>query len=489
MRSNLPLTVVLGAFLLMCPALFNRAPLLYFDTAAYFANIAKAMDLIFPKSFLPDITTVSDQPSTAGQVFSHDNQDNIVYGGRSIYYGALAWLGAVTSIWLIVAVQAIALAWLVTLVIRQLVGTVRPAATLIIITILATTTSAGFFVGLIMPDIWAALAILAVALLWTPSAVPLSRTERGLIYAVLAFSALSHSSHLALIATLLVLGLLARPLRRAAGKGAVAIPVLAIATGLAGILAFSMVVRTVYGQPPLSRPFIMAHLVDLGPTADLIRETCPESRYALCEYADRLPMVWTSVLFGRGDEGVFLSAPDDQKRALVDEQVALLLHTLRVYPVELVTGLMADGVRQLWTLSIDSVPRQPPITAMTDLGFSPEMIRMTETSRLYANPGWLPLITLQIEIVTALSATLLLGWGMLRIAGRAGPTVAGLGPFMAVCLVGVMSNALICGILASPYGRFQARVVWILPLLILLIVMLHVYRTASEIKAPRKVAP
>jgi len=473
----------------MCPVLWNRAPLLYFDTAGYVGSMARAMDLIFPKSLLPDVTTAGGLPSTAGQAFSQDNQDNNVYSGRSIYYGALAWLGAATSIWLTVAVQAIALAWLVTLAIRQLVGTIRPAATLIVVTLLATTTSAGFFVGLIMPDIWAALAVLALALLWTPSIVPLSWAEKVLLYAVLAFSALSHSSHLALIATLLLLGLLARPLRRAAGHGAVAIPALAIATGLAGILAFSLVIRTVYGMPPMSRPFITAHLVDLGPTTDLIQETCPESRYALCDYADRLPMAWTSFLFGRGEEGVFHSAPVDIKRALVDEQVPLFLHTLRVYPVEVVTGLLADGVRQLWTLSIDSVPRQPPRTAMTDLGFSPEMIRMTEISWLYAKPRWVHAITLLIEMVTALSALLLLGWGMLRIAGRAGPTVAGLGPFMAVCLVGVMSNAFICGILASPYGRFQARVVWILPFLILLMVVLHVYRTKSEIERSRKITP
>jgi hypothetical protein len=35
----------------------------------------------------------------------------------------------------------------------------------------------------------------------------------------------------------------------------------------------------------------------------------------------------------------------------------------------------------------------------------------------------------------------------------------------AVVLLGILANALICGVLASPYDRFQARVIWLLPLM------------------------
>jgi len=38
-----------------------------------------------------------------------------------------------------------------------------------------------------------------------------------------------------------------------------------------------------------------------------------------------------------------------------------------------------------------------------------------------------------------------------------------------ILLLGLFLNALICGVLASPYGRFQARIIWLLPVLAALV--------------------
>ena len=39
--------------------------------------------------------------------------------------------------------------------------------------------------------------------------------------------------------------------------------------------------------------------------------------------------------------------------------------------------------------------------------------------------------------------------------------------FTGIVLMGVLANAIICGALASPYDRFQARVIWLVPLVAL----------------------
>ena len=41
--------------------------------------------------------------------------------------------------------------------------------------------------------------------------------------------------------------------------------------------------------------------------------------------------------------------------------------------------------------------------------------------------------------------------------------------FSALILVGLLVNGLVCGVLASPLGRFQARIIWVVPFLALTI--------------------
>ncbi|MBU1836408.1 MAG: hypothetical protein KJ834_10250, partial [Alphaproteobacteria bacterium] len=93
----------------MGPALVNGGPFFYFDSAAYIENIAKAVAKLWPEG--PDL--LADAGSTAaGAAFDQGQDDNIVYSGRSVYYGALAYAGWITTIWVPVVAQCLTLAWL-----------------------------------------------------------------------------------------------------------------------------------------------------------------------------------------------------------------------------------------------------------------------------------------------------------------------------------------------------------------------------------------
>lgn len=453
----------------MAPALLNGGPFFYFDSAAYIEYVAKAVSRLWPASagVRPALGTSPVMPASS---FGTVQGDGIVYSGRSVYYGVLAYAGWITTIWVPVILQCLTLGWLTAKHTHRLIGQNDRRIAVFIAAVLAFGSSAGAFAGLVMPDIWAGLAVLALALLWSPGARA-GRAAQGVILAILSFAALTHTSHLALIAVLLAVGLIARPFLRAPlrpSRAALVIPALAIGAGLAGPMVFTAAVEATFGQPPLSRPFITAHLVDMGPGTAFARDICATPTYALCAYVDRLPTDWIAFLFSHSaTEGVFAVADAATQRALAHEQMSFALGTLSSRPLATIGGLAMDGIRQLWVLSVADVPITRQSQTFLTSSFPPDLVARITATRIYNHPGWAIALTHWIEITSLGSLAVIGVWSHLR-RGMA-PTLYRLEAFVLICTAGVLANALICGILASPYGRFQARIVWLLPMLVLYI--------------------
>ena len=462
----------LCACALLAPALINRGPFVYFDTAGYLGQADGAVRLLGGRLGMgPDPTAGAPGAPALGP----EAADGVVTAGRSIYYGLLAWAGTEAAGPLAVAaLQALAMAALVVMAARA----VRPGASAAawaatsagLAAGLALLTSAGFFAGLIMPDVWAGLMILALALLlarWEA----LEPGARAALWAVMALSVLFHASHLLLLAALAGLLALAaiRPRwRRRLAPRRLALPAAAVLCGVLGQLAYALAITEVTGQPPLPMPHVTAHLVDMGPGARLARETCPESGYAICPFADRLPTDWTAFLFSRDPaRGVFKVAAPEIQRALADEQARFALDTLRAEPLATLGGLAGDGVAQLWHLSVDDVPLTRSSEAFLADNFAPALAALVRASAIWDRPGAAPALTRLIQAGMAASVAGLLAMGLAGRLPRHGPAAT----ILAVCLAGVVLNALICGALASPYGRFQARVAWLPPFLLALMIL------------------
>ncbi|WP_375688673.1 hypothetical protein [Pseudooceanicola sp. LIPI14-2-Ac024] len=397
---------------------------------------------------------------------------DIVQGGRSIYYSAFAATGAGLSLWVPIFLQCLAVSWLVTELHRNLVPRSWPVSALATLVLLACFSSLALFANLIMPDIWASAAIIALALLWSPS-VTLSNGAKWLIAGILCFSALSHSSHIALIAAMCLTYAAVRLSGRAGlrGRQALALPMIAVLAGVLGQVAFGLAVHGIYGTRILERPHITAHLVDLGPGAEHARESCPESGYALCAYRDKLPVDWIAFMFSRSDDtAIFAVADTETQKELAEEQLRFAIDTVKAYPAATIAGLSLDGIRQLWTLSVTDVPLNRATTGnFLNRNFTPAVAETIRTTQVYRNPGMAGTMTRVIEITSALSLVFLAIWAIAAIRGDGAVLPPGTGTVVATILGGVILNALICGILASPYGRFQARVVWLLPMLVILL--------------------
>lgn len=458
-----PALVAVCTALLTLPALLNGAPFIYFDSGAYLEHADRALQ------FLSRGASTPENPAFPwGSRGRLGTDDDLVIGGRSIYYSGFVAAGtAVLGLAAVPVAQALVLASLLVAafrVARPGAPTVVTAATAVLTSaVLALLSSAGFFASLIMPDLWAGMMILAVALLFASPSPP-TLAARLLLGGVMALAVLFHTSHLLLLSAMTVLLAVARvrsAWRERVAWGRLLVPAAAVACGLAGQVAFAAAVKAVTGRPPVTRPFVTAHLVELGPGTRLIQATCPDSGFALCPYADRLPTDWISFLFETdARRGVFQAVPPEVQRALAEEQGRFALATLRSEPFATLGGVARDGVAQLWHLSVDDVPLTAANAGFVRSSFSSEVEAALRASSIWARPWFAPALTRLIQVGTAAAAVALVALALVGRLPRAGPAAT----IVALCLLGWVLNGLICGALASPYGRFQARVAWLLPL-------------------------
>jgi len=138
-------TVWLGfATLFLClPAVYNGFPFLFFDSFDYLANGLKVLHTL-----------------TTGKPYG-------LYGYRSNFYSLFLGMGYATahSLWIVPLVQGAILSYILWVCFR-VVSPGRPAVLFLgQVGFLSLATSASWFVSFVMPDVFAAILILAAFLL------------------------------------------------------------------------------------------------------------------------------------------------------------------------------------------------------------------------------------------------------------------------------------------------------------------------------------
>lgn len=468
--------IALGALMLCAVAAWNAAPLLYPDTPTYLRGAEMgAVKLLGPAA--RTAWTAHARPATSAAAPAQplpgspaarltSVEDQVVLAGRSVYYGAMLWLSAwLGSLWMAVLVQAVAAAWLLHLVMVDLGRSSHPAYWAVT-ALLALGTPLSVFTGLLMPDVWVSLAILALAA-WAVHERTLPGTQRAALAAVVLFAMLSHTSAVPVVA---VMALAAWGLRHRAGweglsRRALAGAGLCVLAALAAEAAFSLAVTRQVGAAPLRLPHLSARLVDAGAGTAYLRRHCPQAGWAACDFVDRLPTPWTDFLFSTDPRrGVFALADAATKRRLSQEQVALAWAIAREDPAGVARALAVDAVLQLASFHVDVWGFGPRELAMYDGRVPPQEQARLAASRGYRQPQWNDVMTaLTWASVAGAGAFALLSWHRRR-QGQARSLPHRLAQCIALVLAGVAVNAVVCGLLASPLDRFQARVVWLLPL-------------------------
>ncbi len=424
------LAVLGGAVLLGWPALLNGYPLVFIDTVSY---------------------------------LEHTILWALPWDKAPAYGPALAAFHWRMTLWGSLAAQLVVISWLLWVVQRGTLGQARAGWHLAVCAVMAALTALPWFAAMLMPDVFAGVAALAIFLLGF-CAHRLGRGERVAITVLGAFAVTAHLSHLvvalALLAVVVVLRWRVAPVLRAAAVPAVAVCVL-VGVNLADA-----------GRATLSQNgsiFLLARLQADGPVVETLRTHCPDAGWYLCGFVDRLPM----------DSDTFLWSPESPVSrdaagaarfmgsvALAPEASAILRATLAERPVAVLRAMVGNALHQMVRVRVGDTLAESHLDLsarrMIRDGFPPRELaafdaglQMRGVLGEAAAPFlWPHLPVLGLALVLALLAF-----------PRAGPEQRAL---VLVALGAIAANAFATGALSAPHDRYGARIIWMLPLAALL---------------------
>ena len=419
-RARWAVVTLLSMALLSAPAIWNRFPLLQYDTGGYLA-----------RWYEPYLV-----PS------------------RAVVYGLILNAGAPLSFWPVVLGQSALAVWVIALVLRAHGLGGRPGLLAGIVAALATLSTLPWLTSILLTDIFAGLAVLALYLLLLRTD-ELRRGERVGLAILIAVSVATHSATFAVLLALLgaaallsIMGSRRLP-RRRLGNGA-----LALAFGAALVFAANAVVTRQLAWTPGGFALSFGRMLQDGIVKKYLDEHCPRAQLVLCAYKDELPRdadewFWGSPLFDK--LGRFAGLGQEMER--------IALASLAEYPLLQIKTAAVATARQLIDVRtgegvVNSIWHTYGIIERYKPRLVPEMraarqqlgeIDFTIFNRLHYPLALASLVLLPLIAVYALR------WRRL----------SDIGELAAACSLAVLANAFVCGALSNPHDRYGARLIWL----------------------------
>lgn len=452
-------TFLLTLLLMLWPLAINRAPFYSADSASYLHG----GEFGFNTGLL-----ILDHwwQSLAGTTASVGNDPKVIVaqaiadsgGTRSVIYSVATYLlrAPGTSLIALAVAQAASVALIVTLLIRLIAPRSDVRSGIAVGAGVALLTSAPWYAASVVPDILAGVAIGGIVVL----TILFERTSlavRLALVPLIAFCISAHSSHFPIAAGTVVAGAAAhfwlhRPsigeaLRRAAWFAS---PI---------VLAVAAVVGTSYaafGEPSLAPkryPIQLARSVEDGPGAWYLRDHCATERYAICEvFGPNPPRDVGEFLWSRN--GVRYRATPEQMERIRAEESIIVRRAAIAYPGFQLRRSITNTALQLVDFGTG------------DLIFGIELVNPSDPEIEESRPDR-PTLKAAGDVVIYVSffgAIVLLFLFRRRLTRMEVAAVA-------VALLGLLANAAVCGTLSAVTERYQGRVAWILPALVLILLM------------------
>ncbi len=426
-RAQVVASVMLSAALLLWPALWNGYPLVFSDSGTYLSQAVR----------------------------------HYVGWDRPVFYSLfLLPLHLTLTTWPVIVAQALLTAHTLHLVRRTLVPGVSTWWLVPLTATLTITTSLPWFVTQLIPDVFTGLLTLTTALLiFVPER--LSPRERLWLVAFTAFMIATHQSHVPLALGLL-LALL--PLRRKLGA-AVPLGVAGIARSAApltfAVLALVSVNVLAFGRvslSPFGNIFLLARVIYDGPGQDVLRRDCPAAGWRLCAFADRMPPTTDDFLWQ--PDGPL--ARSGGAKVVSTEANAIIAAALLAEPATELRAVLSNFLQQLSGFaSGDGLQAWPTtVTPRIERIFPPFEIahyaNSRQTNGALAVPPWLKVLHSIVALGSVAGMVLPL---------RKHSAVRG---FAAATVLALLVNAAVTGGLSMPHDRYQSRIMWLPPLVLLL---------------------
>jgi hypothetical protein len=338
----------------------------------------------------------------------------------------------------------------------------RPLALLGTVAALAATTSLPWIADILLTDIFAGTAVLALHLvLFTPAA--LSRRETAGLVLLIGFAAATHSATLAVLMAIVAVAGVARLYRRdllplaALGRGTGA-----LALSVAMLLGTNFALSGQLAWTPGGYGIVFARMMQDGIVVRYLDAHCPDPRLRLCPYRHKLPPTADQFLWSDGpfnEIGRF--------DGLGDEMRTIVLESLAEYPGAQIETAISASARQLVKVeSGEGVLNSVWHTYGIIERYMPTVVPAMRAARQQHGEVSFRALN-EVQVPVALISMLLLPVVLLIGRGDYGD----LRLLAATIAVALLANAVVCGALSNPHNRYGARLVWVATFAVALVPM------------------
>jgi len=336
---------------------------------------------------------------------------------------------------------------------------------------LSILTSISWFVGQIEPDCFTAVLLLAMY----PLAFRLEKVGflRALLLIAIGGIAIGcHPSHLG-TSSGLVLCLLALRIAAMIWKDLrlprpnVLTPALMVAMGLGLVMGANHMIAVHNKMPEkwfVSRSgsfFLAARLMGDGVVKKTLYDLCPAHKLLLCPYKDNLPKTADNFLWGPESPFNKIGRFYGPK----EEYDLIVRHSLTHYPLQSLLPGLGGSLRQYFMVRTgDGVEPQEWVLGPLFRGFMPGQYKDYLNAHQQRGVLRFPAVNV-VHVPLALAAQLWLATVLWRAIRR---RRWNLGTLPAFILVGLLGNAMVCGLFSGPHDRYQSRIAWVPCLIVLL---------------------
>ncbi len=406
--------------LLLAPAIWNGYPLLEYDTGGYLAR--------WYEGFL--------EPS------------------RSTVYGIYLYLGRSSFFWLNLACQALLTVWILHLTLRVL-GMAQPLRLLAIAVVLTLATALPWLASMLLTDIFAGLAVLALFVLVVHNG-KLSTIEKVSLFLYTSFAAATHTATFGVLFGLCCTGWMLKPwLRRRLPISGLVQGSLTLIVGAIMLLAANYALSGRLAWTPGGAGVSFGRMMQDGIVARYLNDHCDNIKLKLCPYRNQLPATADEFLWGADSIFNTLGRFDGMN----DEMEFIATEALAAYPLWQTEAAVEATAEQL--VSVDTGEGTSgwiPHTYGIIERYLPEQVKAMRAARQqhwsikFATINW-------VHVPVALVSMLLLAAiALAALWRRRLDDVELLAVTVCVALLG---NAFICGVISGPHDRYGARIVWI----------------------------
>jgi hypothetical protein len=430
------LEVAIAGSVLLWISVFNGYPLVYPDTGQYLID-----------SFTFDVPSF-----------------------RTIYYPVFMRLTSFgITPWLIVFAQSALTVFVLCLCLEFVLehnvsSRLRTHLLLGVVLWLACATTLPWYVGQLMPDIFASLLFLSMFLLLYDQRLTTGKSVA--LALVVAVSTASHLSHLVSSVVILLAIAVLRAFRRtqcfwpARAKKQLAWFVLTpILAGSFAVALSNWSAGWGFTLSPAGRMFIVARLFASGLAQRYLQQDCKVEHLKACEYADNLPSNENQFLWGHSPVFEAMGGWNNSKR----EASKIIRGTVRNSPGALLWECTKQMFRQFITMKPgegnESLEETMPYFIKNFRRFYPEDVPTLEATEQWR--GGLKELAHRLSGVDTVVFWCSMGGCWLFIVWRRRYTdpEGKLFVFVFICL---WSNALVAGSLSNVTNRYQSRVSWLM---------------------------